>query len=42
MAENIVDPKYEYDAPVYMDDLPTLASDKYDGADEWFGKTKAP
>lgn len=36
---NIIDPKYEYDAPVYVD-FTTLAVDQVpdDDADKWFGK----
>lgn len=42
MMENVIDPKYEYDAPVYVD-FTTLAVDQVpdDGADKWFGK-KSP
>ena len=36
---NIIDPKYEYDAPVYVD-FTTLTVDQVpdDDADKWFGK----
>ena len=39
MMANIIDPKYEYDAPVYVD-FTTLALDQVpdDDADKWFGK----
>lgn len=39
--EDIIDPKYEYDAPVYVD-FATVALDlvEDDNADKWFGKTK--
>lgn len=39
MADISIDPKYEYDAPVYID-FATVALDQLenDGADEWFGK----
>ena len=38
---NVIDPKYEYDAPVYVD-FTTLAADQVpdDDADKWFGKIK--
>ena len=36
---NVIDPKYEYDAPVYVD-FTTQAVDQVpdDDADKWFGK----
>ena len=41
MADISIDPKYEYDAPVYVD-FATVALDQLenDGADEWFGKSE--
>ena len=39
MMANVIDPKYEYDAPVYVD-FTTLNVDQVpdDDADKWFGK----
>ena len=39
---DIIDPKYEYDAPVYVD-FATVALDQVedDEADKWFGKVKS-
>ena len=39
MMANVIDPKYEYDAPVYVD-FTTLVVDQVpdDDADKWFGK----
>jgi hypothetical protein len=39
MMANVIDPKYEYDAPVYVD-FTTQAVDQVpdDDADKWFGK----
>ena len=42
MMADIIDPKYEYDAPVYVD-FATVALDQVedDEADKWFGKVKS-